>query len=158
MIIIIRGLPKVTFQCGNDKRSLTGQELINMLIYQFCTSSYQRKYLTKKLPLDILDIALGAHERYKDECRNKLGKSFEANQEYNDYIHSKEWRSMRKEILSRRNKCENCGIDNVELHLHHLHYGNFKHETDDDFFVLCCDCHSDVHGRKIGHENKQSLS
>lgn len=149
MFTIKRGLPKITVWDSEGKRVLEGQELISMLMFQFCNNGYQRTYLIKKLPLDILDMAFDRREEYLKE-RHKSSKIFNINKDYTDYIHSKEWRKLRKEILTRRNKCEKCGNENIELHLHHLSYGNFKNETDSDFLVLCCDCHSDEHGRRVG--------
>jgi len=73
------------------------------------------------------------------------------NDEYQIYMHSKEWRKLRKRILSERSVCEICGATNCELHLHHLTYDNFKHEKDEDLQVLCLGCHENVHGKKIGY-------
>lgn len=144
-----RELPKITVHDSEGKRKLSGQELIEMLFFHYCSNGYNRTYLAKKLPLDVLGEFIDRYARYKEHL-NQHKKKFNVNQDYYNYIHSKEWRKLRKEVLSRRNKCEHCDVSGVELHLHHLTYDNFKHETDVDLAVLCSNCHSAVHGRRIG--------
>ena len=68
-------------------------------------------------------------------------------QDYQNYIHSNEWKDLRKLILERdRYECVECGAKS-DLHVHHLHYKNFKKEKLDDLVTLCQRCHMRVHDK-----------
>ena len=58
------------------------------------------------------------------------------------------WWARRAEILEvREAMCEECGIDGVELHVHHLTYENLGDEEDCELVVLCAECHGRAHGK-----------
>ena len=62
---------------------------------------------------------------------------------YQDYINSHKWKAFRDEILTTRGrKCEVCGKTEGEMHVHHLHYQNFRHEKPEDVQVICRGCHN----------------
>ena len=130
------------------------------MLFGFIVMQYKRKsereYLDATLPLDYLEKVKKAY--YGGNNMIPLpwssGRRCVVNQEYSDYIKSPGWNALRKRILSGRDACEMCGVKDCELHLHHLTYANFKHEEDEDLQVLCYDCHSKVHGRKVGFRRK----
>ena len=67
------------------------------------------------------------------------------NQEYKQYLLSKEWKQKRITILKTRNSCECCKSQKV-LQVHHLHYRNiFCEDLEKDLVVLCKKCHKMVH-------------
>ena len=69
--------------------------------------------------------------------------------EYASYIHSKEWKELRLEILFRDgNRCRYCG-SNEKLEVHHLHYRNFKREKHEDLITVCALCHKEIHSNKV---------
>jgi len=86
---------------------------------------------------------------FDQPCFYNDGWADKRKNEYQRYIHSKEWRHLRKRILLERPACEICGASDCEMHLHHLTYDNFEHERDDDLQVLCLDCHELIHGKRI---------
>lgn len=45
---------------------------------------------------------------------------------YEDLLKTKQWKEKREEILKRDNyKCQYCGRNNCELHVHHKYYNKF---------------------------------
>lgn len=65
-------------------------------------------------------------------------------QEYAEYISSKEWRRLReKAIQDAGYRCQKCGASKwgAKLEVHHLTYERFKHEQMSDLIVLCETCH-----------------
>jgi len=67
------------------------------------------------------------------------------NQEYKQYLLSKEWKQKRIGILKTRSSCECCKSQKI-LQIHHLHYRNiFCEDLDKDLVVLCKKCHEMVH-------------
>lgn len=71
---------------------------------------------------------------------------------YSDKLKSPRWQKKRLEILNLRSfKCELCGCEEKELHVHHRFYlkGREVWQYDNDVFqVLCCDCHEKEHKSK----------
>ena len=65
---------------------------------------------------------------------------------YVAYINSAEWRAFRLLTFSLRGKrCERCGEEEGQRHLHHLTYRNLGHEEQEDVMVLCRECHKAAH-------------
>lgn len=63
-------------------------------------------------------------------------------QGYYNYINSEQWYRKRERWLELADyECEWCGKHGCALHVHHLTYANFMHETDNDIIVLCKACH-----------------
>lgn len=64
-------------------------------------------------------------------------------------IKSPKWQKKRLEVLGLRGfKCEKCGSEDKQLHVHHRFYinGRLIHEYDNDVLqVLCEDCHKEEH-------------
>lgn len=59
-----------------------------------------------------------------------------------DYWHSIEWRQkVRKYIKEAHYRCEYCGLDNVGLEAHHLHYHRVGNEQPGDIMIACKPCH-----------------
>ena len=71
------------------------------------------------------------------------------NIKYKNYLLSDEWRKFRKEVLSTRTKCQNCGcsVKNTIPNIHHINYKNIFKETLEDVLVLCQDCHLRLHNK-----------
>jgi 5-methylcytosine-specific restriction endonuclease McrA len=64
--------------------------------------------------------------------------------DYNQYMRSREWDHIRRQVLDRANgQCEHCGERGL-LQVHHLHYESLGNEDLDDLQALCEDCHSDA--------------
>ncbi|MCK5605311.1 HNH endonuclease [Candidatus Pacearchaeota archaeon] len=58
------------------------------------------------------------------------------------------WQRMRLFILNRDNfKCQKCGDEHTQLHVHHKHYSDgFIWEVDPTYLITLCDkCHSKEH-------------
>jgi hypothetical protein len=76
-------------------------------------------------------------------------------EEYDEYMSSPDWQVIRNQILERANhQCEQCGTTG-ELHVHHLHYENFKNELPEDLEALCPSCHvkADLHRERETSSN-----
>lgn len=72
--------------------------------------------------------------------------------DYSKKLVSPLWQKKRLEILNLHGfKCEKCGCEDKELHVHHRFYitGREVWQYDNDVFqVLCCDCHEKEHSKK----------
>lgn len=65
-----------------------------------------------------------------------------------DYLQSSAWQSRRKAVLKRDSyTCQKCGIIDVPLEVHHLHYANFTEEPLEDLVSLCRTCHQSIHDK-----------
>jgi len=71
---------------------------------------------------------------------------------YSDKLKDPRWQKKRLEIMQLRGfKCEKCGSEDKELHVHHRCYINGREvwEYDNDIFqLLCHDCHQKEHDKK----------
>lgn len=68
--------------------------------------------------------------------------------QYLRYLHSKEWRALREQVIARCNKvCERCRLFPVS-EVHHLTYDRVYHEELTDLQGLCEDCHAFLHGEQ----------
>jgi hypothetical protein len=71
---------------------------------------------------------------------------------YSDQIKSPKWQKKRLEILGLRGfKCEICGDEENQLHVHHRFYIKNRKawEYDNDVFqVLCQKCHEKIHEKE----------
>jgi len=64
---------------------------------------------------------------------------------YNAYIASPEWQEKRKQVFEQKwCACEACGSTKY-LHVHHWTYRRLYNEKIEDLFVLCGECHIDLH-------------
>ena len=62
------------------------------------------------------------------------------NEEYKNYLRSKDWKERRKEFLEQSNyECEECGEKATQVH--HLNYGCLGEEEREDVEILCKNCH-----------------
>ncbi len=87
----------------------------------------------------------------KKKPKQKKQSPQERKAEYNKYLKSAKWKSIRLYILEDRNhKCERCGsfpsLNN--LHVHHKTYERIFNELPTDLELLCKDCHEKEHGIK----------
>lgn len=82
----------------------------------------------------------------KNWINNKYPKPFYSAHEYNLYMESELWRKEReKQLEIHGRKCEICGSQGPGLNVHHITYERGTRPDDDDFAVLCPDCHKKVH-------------
>lgn len=68
---------------------------------------------------------------------------------YNEYLASQEWKSIRAAHLLQYPKCERCGSEN-NLQVHHLYYEDdlgsvLGRETSGCLATLCSNCHLELH-------------
>ena len=67
---------------------------------------------------------------------------------YSEKLKDPRWQRCRLKVLERAGwKCENCGGDNLTLHVHHGYYrkGADPWDYEDvDLHCLCCKCHETV--------------
>ena len=67
---------------------------------------------------------------------------------YQDQIKSPKWQKKRLEILERDDfTCQSCGMNDVQLHVHHLAYHKDKMiwEYPDELLTTQCEnCHADI--------------
>lgn len=70
--------------------------------------------------------------------------------DYNEYIHSDEWKKKRVEVAKREHHiCQMCGKTVVKSYqIHHKTYKRFGNEDLDDLMFLCEDCHAKIHRLK----------
>lgn len=65
--------------------------------------------------------------------------------EYDDYLNSPEWRSVREKVFEYYGRaCVLCD-STLNLEVHHKHYKTFKNETVKDCVPLCLRCHKRHH-------------
>ena len=79
--------------------------------------------------------------------KEKISKPYER---YSDQLDRPEWKAFRQFIfVVRGRRCEVCGKDNIELHIHHIKYIQGRKAWEyipDDMMVLCRGCHRLAHG------------
>ena len=64
---------------------------------------------------------------------------------YVDYLKTKHWRKLRKQVLKRdERRCTICG-SYEDLNVHHYTYERLGHEKLDDLVTLCRWCHAEEH-------------
>lgn len=68
---------------------------------------------------------------------------------YNDYLKSDGWRILKRKALQRAEfRCQLCGKDGEEMHVHHRRYDNLQTDEEiKDLIVLCRTCHETYHGK-----------
>lgn len=66
---------------------------------------------------------------------------------YKEYLKSEHWINLKKETLTRRGWCQNCGT-NKKLLLHHKNYKCLFNEKAEDIIILCIKCHHIKHKKK----------
>lgn len=80
---------------------------------------------------------------------------------YSQLLRHPRWQRRRLEILNRAGwKCEECGTEEDELHVHHKRYrrGAKPWEYDDDDLVSLCDrCHDKAHHREPRQQSRGNL-
>lgn len=90
-------------------------------------------------------VGMSPHALTQKDARKKRPM----NGEYEAYIKSKEWKAIRVAAIEQAgNRCSRCGFTPKslrQLHVHHLTYERFGHETLDDVAVLCRECHAMLH-------------
>lgn len=67
------------------------------------------------------------------------------NEEYENYLKSCTWAAIRKRRFETDDyKCVVCGKSH-NLNVHHIKYGSWGHESNNDLITLCENCHRKIH-------------
>jgi len=66
---------------------------------------------------------------------------------YKEYLKTKYWGSLSKELKGKKGKCQVCSSAE-KLEVHHNNYKYLFLETEDDLTVLCHKCHSKFHDKE----------
>lgn len=124
------------------------------LKFKVCAQCHQRRYIgrTKKRCKSCRRASVIAAGKYEIAYRKRERKSLRQRRSplkalpYDQYLLSDWWKERKRtKILSVGCCCEECGIVNVILHVHHLTYKNLGNERDEDLQVLCEPCHKAKH-------------
>ena len=79
-------------------------------------------------------------------------------EEYYNYLKSVKWKNKRKLVIEDRDgKCEICN-SKEKLEVHHLTYKNIFNEPLCDLQLLCHQCHSKIHKKKIRKKKNKKYS
>lgn len=69
---------------------------------------------------------------------------------YKFYLTSDKWYAFRSAVIAERGPlCQDCGMYDLAIHLHHLTYERVGNERREDVKLLCPSCHETAHGRKF---------
>lgn len=102
--------------------------------------------ILRKNKIEIPARYLSKRPKPKNKKNRNKNKAKKRKQNYIDYINSSEWRDFRKMIIDERGSfCERCDGEFESVHIHHIHYKNFKKELRGDVLVLCESCHNLMH-------------
>lgn len=83
----------------------------------------------------------------EDQCIHSLKDRIQHTKDYEEYLLSPEWDSLRRRKLKDANyRCEKCKFS-VPLQVHHLHYHTLYRESLSDLQALCNGCHRFMHGK-----------
>lgn len=95
-------------------------------------------------------LATERREKVVKAVKKAKEKKFKPYEQYSDQLERREWKAFRQFIFAvRGKKCEICGHDKTELHIHHLQYIQGRKAWEyipDDMMVLCRNCHRLAHG------------
>lgn len=119
------------------------------------TDEFIARYLNPYVIPTRHDIALFIRGFVKYEADMDYGKikAHIRNMPYQHFLQTTYWISIATCIKrAARKKCERCGNENTELHIHHKTYENHGDELHhlDDLVCLCGKCHAETHGIKAG--------
>jgi uncharacterized phage protein (TIGR02220 family) len=85
------------------------------------------------------------------ELVNKLNKELMQiyrSMPYDKYLLTDHWIKFKQKVLKNAlNRCQLCGSEKFELHVHHNNYENRGRETFNDVVVLCEKCHAKFHDK-----------
>lgn len=102
--------------------------------------------ILRKNKIEIPDKYLSKRPKPKSKKNRGNDKRKKRRKEYIDYINSANWKSFREMIINERGSfCERFDNEFESVHIHHIHYKNFKHELRGDVLVLCEGCHNLMH-------------
>lgn len=78
---------------------------------------------------------------------------------YKDYIKSKYWKIRKNEYWQKHEKiCMAC-TSKKRIILHHMKYGQYGYEPDENLVSLCNDCHEEFHANnELKKDMKESTS
>lgn len=76
---------------------------------------------------------------------------------YSTYIKSYAWRKKRDVAFKKLGrKCQNCGIENIRLDVHHKHYKTLYHERIQDIEILCEKCHKKADRARVNKREEEA--
>lgn len=68
--------------------------------------------------------------------------------DYQKYLNSSEWHQRANEEKEKANyRCDICGHEDRNLHVHHRNYKRLGNEQPGDLIVLCPGCHATIHSK-----------
>ena len=77
--------------------------------------------------------------------------------DYEAYLQTNHWRTLRKQIYDDRNqKCQKCKKVISDYHVHHVTYERIGKERKSDLKLFCYKCHEKVHLKKDKNRTKAS--
>lgn len=117
----------------------------------------RRKYSFKLTPFEYAAFVhhiKSLHRAYNAEQRRlnppkpkKNRKEKRRRASYETYINSNQWHDRKNQYYQRYGRrCAACDTAH-HIHLHHVFYGNFGHEPDEDLIPLCETHHNDYHAQ-----------
>lgn len=90
--------------------------------------------------------------RQLDEFHGLQGDAILNVMEYDMYLLTNHWSYVRSVILSSRGyRCQLCGTDKGDMHVHHNTYERLGNEEGLDLIILCAGCHARHHGKQPDH-------
>lgn len=105
---------------------------------------YEKIPETFVLPVEKQNILIKKNHYNKIRC-----DTGETANNYEEYLQTKHWLLLRKEIYVKRNKqCEICHKRLKSYHVHHKYYTRIGFEADSDLMLLCKKCHENIHKEK----------
>lgn len=93
-------------------------------------------------------VYVATREQRLTDIRNAAAQRVQpgAREEYDDYLRSDRWRTLRGKILKRAaGVCEGC-LDAPAEHVHHMTYDHKGAEFAFELRALCAGCHKRIHG------------
>ncbi len=90
---------------------------------------------------------------YKRERRKVKKQKVSTRQAYENFINSSEWTAIKNRYWSTHQRaCAVCSTSKY-IHLHHMFYGRFGQEKDEDLIPLCREHHDEYHAKNGTQRN-----
>ena len=93
------------------------------------------------------------HRGIRRQRRKAKGERVSSRQSYNNFINSPEWTEIKNRYWQNyTRRCEICYTAR-RIHLHHMVYGSFGQEKDEDLIPLCEPHHNEYHAKNGTQRN-----
>lgn len=139
---------------GKKHKTATKIELVNKFLYYLKRPIIETKNnkVANKILIELYEE--GLLENMSKASYDKVvypESKTNRKKDYNNYINSSQWKTFRSMIIEERGQyCEVCDSEITilkNLHLHHIHYDNFKKELRADVILACKVCHEAIHNK-----------